>query len=320
MHAALDNRLRARLRLRHIELLDVLADTLNIHHAAPRMHLSQPAVSKLLQEAEAIYGTRLFDRMPRGLRATAAGLVATRWARLLLQQLGESVSETHLVAAGATGRVRIGVLSVAIPTLLSPVLQRLRHEMPLLTVTLIEGDMERLLVALGRHELDMVMGRLTPSLDKSLFASEILYDEPVQLVVRRGHPLLRKKSLDLEDLVDSTWMLPPEQAPFRKQLDQMFFDKGLPHPVTRVETTSLLLLETALTQTDMVAAMPRSVARLYEERGRIGLLRMKIPITMPPVGVVLNARSGCSPATDAVVRVVRQIANIVGGSPYTRQS
>ena len=49
MHPHLDNRIRSRLRLRHLELLDALGDTLNIHQTAPRLNLSQPATSDLLR-------------------------------------------------------------------------------------------------------------------------------------------------------------------------------------------------------------------------------------------------------------------------------
>jgi DNA-binding transcriptional LysR family regulator len=52
MYPQLDNRIRSKLRVRHFELLDVLGETLNIHKAAPRLSLSQPATSKLLHETE----------------------------------------------------------------------------------------------------------------------------------------------------------------------------------------------------------------------------------------------------------------------------
>ena len=52
MHPLLDNRIRTRMRVRHLELLDALGETLNIHKAAPRLNLSQPATSKLLKELE----------------------------------------------------------------------------------------------------------------------------------------------------------------------------------------------------------------------------------------------------------------------------
>lgn len=306
MHPHLDNRLRARLRLRHIELLDALGDTLNIHRAAPRLNLSQPSTSKLLQEVEEIYGTRLFDRLPRGLRATTAGEVVIRWARLLLHQMGESVAEVHLVAAGASGRVRIGAQPVAIPTLVNAVLQRVRAEMPELVVMVTEGTNEMLLPALARDELDLVLGRLFADIRPAVYESERLYEEQVRLVVRKKHPLLRKRTLSMQDLADMHWVLPPELAPMRHQLEQVLTEHGLRRPRSRIETTSQMLIEVILNQTDMVAAMPLSVARLYQSRGQLAILDLFLPIAMPPVGLLLHAQVMRSPAVESVLTLVRQ--------------
>ena len=307
MHPHLDNRLRAKLRLRHIELLDALGDTLNIHRAAPRINLSQPSTSKLLQEIEEIYGTRLFDRLPRGLRATTAGEAAIRWSRLLLNQMGESVAEVHLVAAGASGRVRVGALPVAVPTLVTAVLQRIRAELPDLVVTVTEGSNEMLLPALARNELDLVLGRLSADTKAAIYASERLYDEQVRLVVRKKHPLLLKRKLSAKDLADVQWVLPPELAPMRQELERVLAEHGLRRPTPRVETTSQTLVEIILHQTDMVAAMPFSVAQLYQSRGQLVILNVFLPITMPAVGLLLHAQALRSPAVEAVVGLVRQV-------------
>ena len=307
MHPHLDNRLRAKLRLRHIELLDALGDTLNIHRAAPRINLSQPSTSKLLQEIEEIYGTRLFDRLPRGLRATTAGEAAIRWSRLLLNQMGESVAEVHLVAAGASGRVRVGALPVAVPTLVTAVLQRVRAELPDLVVTVTEGSNEMLLPALARNELDLVLGRLSADTKAAIYASERLYDEQVRLVVRKKHPLLLKRKLSAKDLADVQWVLPPELAPMRQELERVLAEHGLRRPTPRVETTSQTLVEIILNQTDMVAAMPFSVAQLYQSRGQLVILNVFLPITMPAVGLLLHAQALRSPAVEAVVGLVRQV-------------
>ena len=307
MHPHLDNRLRAKLRLRHIELLDALGDTLNIHRAAPRINLSQPSTSKLLQEIEEIYGTRLFDRLPRGLRATTAGEAAIRWSRLLLNQMGESVAEVHMVAAGASGRVRVGALPVAVPTLVTAVLQRVRAELPDLVVTVTEGSNEMLLPALARNELDLVLGRLSADTKAAIYASERLYDEQVRLVVRKKHPLLLKRKLSAKDLADVQWVLPPELAPMRQELERVLAEHGLRRPTPRVETTSQTLVEIILNQTDMVAAMPFSVAQLYQSRGQLVILNVFLPITMPAVGLLLHAQALRSPAVEAVVGLVRQV-------------
>lgn len=308
MHAHLNSRLRAKLRLRHLELLDALGDTLNIHHAAPRLNLSQPATSKLLREVEDIYGTPLFERLPRGLRATAAGDVMIRWARILLYQTGESVAEARLVASGATGRVRIGALPVAIPTLVNGVLQRVSTEFSDLVVTVTEGTNDMLLPALARNELDLVLGRLSADTGAAVYTSESLYDEPVSLVVRQKHPLLRKRHVSVPDLATVKWILPPEMAPLRQQLEQVLAAQGLPRPVPRVETTSQMLVEILLNQTDGVAAMPRCIARLYQSRGQLAILNLVLPINMPPVGMLLHAQQMPSPAVTSVISLIRRTA------------
>jgi DNA-binding transcriptional LysR family regulator len=314
MHPHLDNRLRAKLRFRHIELIDALGDTLNIHRAAPRLNLSQPSTSKLLHEVEEIYGTPLFERLPRGLRATTAGAVAVRWARLLMQQMGESVAEARLVASGATGRVRLGALPVALPTLVNVVLQRVRAELPDLVVTVTEGTNEMLLPALARNELDLVLCRMPQQTQAAVFISERLYDEPLRLVVRKKHPLLRKRNLSTNDLTDVQWVLPPELAPVRRELELVLAECGLRRPNPRLETTSQMLVEIVLNQTDLVAAMPFSVAQLYQSRGQLAILNLVLPINMPPVGLLLHAAALHSPSVEAVIRLVRQVGELHRGA------
>ncbi|MFC6282926.1 MULTISPECIES: LysR family transcriptional regulator [Polaromonas] len=310
MHQQLNNRLRSKLRLRHMELLDVLGETLNIHQAAPRLSLSQPAASKLLHEIESLYEARFFDRLPRGLRATAAGETAIRWARLCLHNMGESVAEAHLVAGGATGRVRVGVLPVAIPTLFADVLKRAREEVPKLVVTVTEGGNEAMLPALARNELDLVLGRLTPNMDSAFFTSERLYDESVSLVVRKDHPVLRKRKISLKDLGDLEWILQPELAPMRRQLDELLLAQGLPRPNPKLETSSVLLTTMTLMQTDMVAMLPSSVARLYELQGPLKILQVPLPVVLPPVGLVLPFNRMRSPVVSTFIDIVRQTARL----------
>lgn len=308
MHPQLDNRIRARLRLRHFELLDALGDTLNIHKAAPRLNLSQSSATKLLQEIEALYKTPLFERLPRGLRLTSAGEAVVGSARMLLHHVGESIAEAHLIAGGSSGRVRVGVLSVAIPTLLEAVLQRVRAEMPDLVISVTEGTNETLHSALGRNELDLVVGRLTGGAHVAPLAAEALYEESVRLVVGKNHPLLRKRSLGLRDFAGVSWLLPPEHSPLRQQLDLLMMAEGLPRLQAKLETTSLLLAEVVLNHSEMVAAMPASVARHYKSKGNLEVLKLRLAVSMPQVGIIFNARVLRSPVVSTFVNLLRQTA------------
>lgn len=309
MHPLLDNRIRSRLRVRHFELLDALGETLNIHKAAPRLNLSQPATSKLLHELEALYRTSLFDRLPRGLRPTAAGEVAIHHARQLLHEVGDALNETHLVAAGASGRIRVGALPAAIPTLYQLVLSKAPALMPLLVVNVTEGSLEGLLASLRRKELDVVLARLSEETQHPEFVTEPLYEESVSLVVRPSHPLAKKRHLKVNDLASQGWILPPKTSSVRQEIDRNFSQKGLTCPPAWIESTSLLLTETAITQSDLVAAMPRSVAQLYQSRGQLRILKADFAINMPSIGIVRRAAHHLAPHVERFLAEVRKAAN-----------
>src|SRR5215207_11643266 len=65
--------IRARLKTRQLLLLVAIAEEGNIHRAAEVLHMTQPAASKLLKDLEDVLDVSLFDRLPRGMRATWYG-------------------------------------------------------------------------------------------------------------------------------------------------------------------------------------------------------------------------------------------------------
>jgi DNA-binding transcriptional LysR family regulator len=67
------DRLIRTLRLRHLELLVALSEARTMRGAAARLHLSQPAISKMLGEIEDCFGARLFERSHQGIHANALG-------------------------------------------------------------------------------------------------------------------------------------------------------------------------------------------------------------------------------------------------------
>jgi DNA-binding transcriptional LysR family regulator len=306
MHPLLDNRIRTRMRVRHLELLDALGETLNIHKAAPRLNLSQPATSKLLKEMEELYRTPLFERQPRGLRPTAAGESAIRRARQLLQEIGDALVEAHLVASGASGRIRLGVVPAALPRLFEQVLDKANKLLPLLVVDVTEGSPQNLLASLKRKELDVVLVRASYETSQPPFATETLYSESISLVVRSNHPLAKKRRLKISELTSQDWILPPESAPVRQEIDRIFTQAGLSRPSAWIESTSLLLTETAIVKRDFVAAMPHSVAKLYESRGQIKILDNDFVVHMPPIGLVRRIDDLQPPHVEEFLAVIRK--------------
>jgi DNA-binding transcriptional LysR family regulator len=103
------------------------------------------------------------------------------------------------------------------------------------------------------------------------------------------------------------WVLPPELSPLRLQLERLLGEQGVPRPTPHIETTSQMLVEILLDQTDPVAAMPASVAQMCQARGQIAILDLFLPISMPPVGLLRHADAVNAPAVTSFLALVREV-------------
>src|SRR5690606_31076680 len=175
MEKDLDHLVR-RLRLRHLDLLVALAEVGTMRAAASRLHLSQPAISKMLAEAEDALGARLFERSPQGVVPTPAGAAAVHRARVVMGELAHARDEVEAIHRGASAVLRVGAFSVtaAVPA----AVVQLRQRMPGAAVHIHEGRVNELIQRLLDGDLDCVFGALTTELltsDRlSLLQSEVL--------------------------------------------------------------------------------------------------------------------------------------------------
>ncbi|ROZ69591.1 LysR family transcriptional regulator, partial [Ramlibacter sp. WS9] len=94
------------MRLRHCEILVALNDLGNLRKAAEQLAISQPAVTKALQEIESQMGATLFERHPKGVTATQVGSAAVQHARLAISESQRLQETLDGLQAGHIGRVR----------------------------------------------------------------------------------------------------------------------------------------------------------------------------------------------------------------------
>lgn len=274
-----------RLRIRHLEVFRMLVRTGNQSETAALMHITQPALSKWLRELEEQAGCALMAR-ERPLRLTAHGEVLLRYAERVLGDSLRTGKELEAIRAGSSGLLRVGVLRAVAPMLVPRAILRCREQAPRLQIRLYEDSLDNLLPALRRHELDCVIGRLHGQALGPEFQSEALYEEPVLAVVRRGHPLLKKKRLTLADAAAYPWILPLPGMPMRVRLEAEFAAANTRLPVEQVESVSLMINETLLLASDMVSVVSQQLAQHYEQAGTLAALRLTMRQALGPVGLL----------------------------------
>ena len=116
--------------LRSLECLVTIVEQGSLTKAAKVLHLSQPALSHQLAAIERELGTPVIERLPRGIRPTAAGLAAVAEARVALAAADRAVLAGRRVAAGAGGRIRIACAETMTAWVLVPVLRHWRLRFP----------------------------------------------------------------------------------------------------------------------------------------------------------------------------------------------
>ncbi len=157
--ALLPSSILARLRYRHLQLLDILGRTRNLRIAAEQMHMTQPAATKILSDIESMLGAPLFERLPREMRPTELGLLALRYANTALGELGRFVSEFTTLKNGGYGHITVGAISASAAQLVTAGISEIRRQRPQLVVKLFELSSDQLAIWLEEKKLDVMVGR-----------------------------------------------------------------------------------------------------------------------------------------------------------------
>lgn len=297
--------LDGRLKLRHLVLLDALAESGTVVGAAERLHVTQPVVTRALHELEDIVGVELFTRGARGITPTIFGLAFIDHARAVLAELRRAGRHVAELADADRGTVAVGTHLAGSNLLLPRAIAVLKSAHPQLTVVVHEATPDVLLAELMSGRVDLIVGRLTPRPGDERVTQIALHDEPIRLVTRAGHPTLDLLDPTLADLLAYPWILPVTETVLRHELEEIFLRENLPLPADRVECTSILTLRQLLLDTDVVAVLPMLIA---EEDDRLAMLPTPLEPLQRTVGVTVPAERSLSPSASALLESLRGVA------------
>jgi DNA-binding transcriptional LysR family regulator len=300
--------IRARLRTRHLLLLTAVGEEGNIGKAAELLNMSQSAASRLLSDLEDIIGSPLFDRLPRGVRANWYGQTMIRHARIALASLSEASDEIELLKAGRTGQVKIGTLAGPAITFVPRAVARVAEEFPRIRIQLQVESSDELLASLQVGKIEVMVGRLLVHHDQSNYNYRRLADEPVCAVVRKGHPLLARRNVGLQNLASAPWIVPPVGGILRHRFDLMFREAGLSSPTQLIETVSPLLVSRLLAETDYLAVVAQDVAEYFAACGLVSILDVPLSCNMDSFGIVTRKDWLLSPAACTVCDALENAA------------
>jgi DNA-binding transcriptional LysR family regulator len=243
---------RYQMELRHLRYFVGVGEEQHFGRAAKRLFVVQPALSRQIQDLERELGFQLFDRLPRGVRLTAAGKLFLGDARRILQEATEATARAARVARGQSGTLRVGFTENASWHGVVPESFRQFRDMhPDAELQLQPSPSSIQLDGIQSGRLDAGFVFNMPSADPELDRLPVTIQH-IELALPAGHDLTKLKVLRLRDLteVPFVWFPRRESPALYDRLMRACYRGGLksPHIVQEGldEATILSLVATGL--------------------------------------------------------------------------
>jgi DNA-binding transcriptional LysR family regulator len=200
----------ARVSLRHMDLrllryFVAVAEERHYGRAAARLHMTQPPLSRAIQQLEADLGTVLLRRSATGVTLTAAGTLLYDEARTLLEQADQARAR---VSAAGGAAITVGTIADSAEDAGIRLATAFRQQNPGVHVRVREADFTDPTAGLRAGLVDIAVTR-TP-FDRTGITTLVLRSDPVGVVLRADDPLAGRDILDPRDLTDRQWFQLPE--------------------------------------------------------------------------------------------------------------
>lgn len=193
--------------LRHLKYFIAVAEEQNIGRAAARLNISQPPLTRQIQQLEEELGVRLFNRTPRGMELTQTGEVLLQEARNIRSLVEQATERTQRAGQGKLGRLDVAIFGSAILDSIPKLLLAFRTRYPGVNIVLHTMTKSEQIEALRQRRVTVGFNRMVsplPDLSTTLVATEALL-----LAVNEGHELAGEESVSLSVLAKYPMVLFP---------------------------------------------------------------------------------------------------------------
>lgn len=194
----------------------------NISHAAVRLNMQQPPLTRIIKSLEEELNAPLLKRLPRGVEVTEAGKALYQEALTILAHAQAIPKRVQNISQGLEGQMNIGFTnSVGLHSFLPALLRNFREAFPAVSIHLEEEGSNSLIDSILNEKNDIVFLRKPAPMSVGLACLHVL-DEPLIVALPNNHPLVNKEEpLHLLDLEPYDFVL------YRRLAGQDLFDNIL---------------------------------------------------------------------------------------------
>jgi len=281
---------------RQLRAFLAIVESGSLGRAAESLHLTQPALSRIVKRLETQLQVQLFERHSTGMELTSYGDALLPYAQHLSAETRLAVEELHALRGLNRGTLRIGTIASAAILLLPTVLNTFLRRWPNMQVQIMEAVEDKLASALTGNDIDVVLAGAIAESEDIVQVAEPTFSDAYSVVSSVTHPLQRRRDLTINDLAAMSWVMPPQGAEPRKQFDALILRLGATPPRVTVETRSPSVIKAVVAGTAFLGWLPEPLFAAEQAAGSLRALTVKGMNVPRKFFVYRRRRSFTSPA------------------------
>lgn len=291
--------------------------------AAARAHrMTRATLHRAARELERRIGVPLFETTSHGLRATREALRLCRQLQLATAELAQARAEVAALGGTERGATVIGAMPLGRSFIVPEAILRFAAVRPSHQISILDGPYESLLDALRRGRADVLVGALRESIPADV-VQELLFEDPLAIIVRKGHPLARMPGTrrpgrrgsnrisgapPIEALARFPWIAPRPGSPLRRHFERLLREDVEQLPAAPIECNSLVAARALLLRSDR--AMLLSAQQAHHELAAGELIALPHPAgrVVREIGLTLRREWRPTAAQAELLETLRVVA------------
>ena len=292
------------MKLNHLRDALAISERGSLRAAARYLGVSQPALTRSIQELERELGVPLFERQPTGVVVTAMGALFVRRANAVRSELQRAREEIDQTRGKTHGRVSACLSTVPHIALLPYALPAFRARYPDVHLDLSEGLFPTIETSLRSGIVDIYIGPPPVETIGANLLVEKLFANTRVILGRKGHPLAHARSL--RDLIDAQWLSTSVFLNADEELAPLFAHHGLSAPRLIVQGHSALTMLVAIAYSDLLGMLPFQWTEFPLTRDALQRIEVVEPLPAPPICIIRRAGLPLTPAGEYLCDMMRR--------------
>jgi DNA-binding transcriptional LysR family regulator len=302
-------RIARRLKLHDMRVLIAVVESGSMHKAAERLRTSQPAISRTIADLEHAVGVRLLERSPHGIQPTQYGRVLVKRGVAAFDEFRQGVKDIKFLSDPSAGELRIGCTDAMAAGPVLTVVEELTRQHPRLVFHLVTGAIVTLYPALAERKVELVITPAPGPTAEEHTNVGSLFEDNVVVVAGAKSRWARRRRIELEELVNEPWTLPPPGSSLGIIVATAFRARGLPPPEVTVVAESAIILNRLVATGRFLSVFSEYSLRFPGIDHTLKVLPVELPGARRTVRIVSLKNRSLSPLAELFIDRMRAVTS-----------